>query len=262
MFAVLFFLPVVAADKELKSVKIYRINNPGEGLLGNDKDTDLSVMFMRGKTKFQYLILSTTSVKQELDYISAKFLVNLDGALKFVSGKLYDNGQLVYQDAGKEVRLDVASVNEKGEGEYNRALYSFRIADENDHKNFLIESWAKDLIATEGEWVKIEKGNPVIVRTTYKQAIAGRADIFSYEINNAAPKARELKPAESPYTVTGDYGSVIISGAAGKKVVVSNPFGNIIANRTAASNTITIPAPTGIVMVSIDGQPGIKAIVK
>jgi len=256
----------VDAKKDLTSVKIYRINNPAEELLGKDKNTDLSVMFARGKRMHQYLILSTSSVKQEMDYLSAKFLVNRDGRLTFIDGRLYGDSLLVYRSAGKEEQVDIKTVNTSGEGEHSPALFSFRLADETGSGTFLIESWAKGFGGHEGEWIKVKDGSPVAVKTTYNNAIAGNADIFSYELNRSiATKDTNVMEQElggNAVSISGDYGSLIIQGAGGKKVIVMNSNGTVIANETASSNAIKLPAPSGIVMVSIDGQPAMKTVVK
>ena len=57
-------------------------------------------------------------------------------------------------------------------------------------------------------------------------------------------------------------GAVEIAGAAGKKVVITNILGQVVANAVINSDNATIAAPAGVVVVSIEGEEAVKAIVK
>ena len=50
--------------------------------------------------------------------------------------------------------------------------------------------------------------------------------------------------------------------AAGKKVVVNNVLGQTIANTVMTSDNVTIAAPQGVVVVAVEGEEAVKAIVK
>lgn len=251
--------------KEVKSVRIYKADNPNVTLVNNDKSENLSVLYTRGEKMFQYLIIADGSIKQELDYTSARFLVNINNSLTFVDGKLYGDSVLVYRQAGKEERIDIKTVNAMGEGTYNPALFSFRLTGDGD-EGFLIESWATRIGGSEGEWVKIKDGVPVVVKTTYSAALAGEADVFYSEMNRSVTTksfdTTGQETAENPVSIVGDYGFVTVTGAQGKQIVVRNSAGQVIANRTAASGSVKINAPSGVALVSVDGQPVVKTLVK
>ena len=57
-------------------------------------------------------------------------------------------------------------------------------------------------------------------------------------------------------------GAIQIIGAQGKKVVVSNILGQVIANTVISSSDATIAVPAGIVVVAVEGEEAVKAIVK
>ena len=57
-------------------------------------------------------------------------------------------------------------------------------------------------------------------------------------------------------------GAVIVKGAEGKKVVISNLLGQTIANTVVTSSEATISAPAGVVVVAVEGEAAVKAIVK
>ena len=49
---------------------------------------------------------------------------------------------------------------------------------------------------------------------------------------------------------------------AGKKVVIANILGQTVANTIIASDNATIAAPAGVVVVKVEGEAAVKAIVK
>ena len=53
-----------------------------------------------------------------------------------------------------------------------------------------------------------------------------------------------------------------IAGAQGKKVVISNILGQVVANTVVSSDNATIAAPQGIIVVAVEGEEAVKAIVK
>ena len=60
--------------------------------------------------------------------------------------------------------------------------------------------------------------------------------------------------ATSEVTVIAGEGNVTIAGAAGKKVVVSNILGLVVANTVITSDNATIAAPAGVVVVAVEGE--------
>ena len=66
----------------------------------------------------------------------------------------------------------------------------------------------------------------------------------------------------SNVTVVAGKGQLTIAGAAGKKVVISNVLGQTVANTVIASDNATIAAPAGVVVVAVEGEEAVKAIVK
>lgn len=66
----------------------------------------------------------------------------------------------------------------------------------------------------------------------------------------------------SEVTVIAGEGNVTIAGAAGKKVVVSNILGQVVANTVITSDNATIAAPAGVVVVAVEGEEAVKAIIK
>ena len=77
----------------------------------------------------------------------------------------------------------------------------------------------------------------------------------------SAPTANEGIEVSGVKVIAGN-GQITIMGAAGKKVVVSNILGKVVANQTITTDNATIAVPAGIVAVAVEGEAAVKAIVK
>ena len=87
-----------------------------------------------------------------------------------------------------------------------------------------------------------------------------KAEIFV--INRASTPTANEGVEVSEVTVIAGEGNVTIAGAAGKKVVVSNILGQVVANTVITSDNATIAAPAGVVVVAVEGEEAVKAIIK
>lgn len=77
----------------------------------------------------------------------------------------------------------------------------------------------------------------------------------------AAPTANEGIEVSGVKVIAGN-GQITIMGAAGKKVVVSNILGKVVASQTITSDNATIAVPAGIIALAVEGEAAVKAIVK
>ncbi|MCC8133114.1 MAG: DUF6383 domain-containing protein, partial [Tannerellaceae bacterium] len=68
--------------------------------------------------------------------------------------------------------------------------------------------------------------------------------------------------AETSVVVIAGQGSVTVKNAAGKKVSINNILGQTVANTVVTSDNATIAVPAGVVVVSVEGEAAVKAIVK
>ena len=68
--------------------------------------------------------------------------------------------------------------------------------------------------------------------------------------------------ATSEVTVIALQGAVRVANAEGKKVVITNILGQTVANTVITSSDATISAPQGVVVVAVEGEEAVKAIVK
>ena len=82
-----------------------------------------------------------------------------------------------------------------------------------------------------------------------------------FEISETDIPTSNESVAASEVSVVAVNGAIIVKGAAGKVVTVANILGQTIANQVAASDNVTIAAPAGIAVVTVDGE-ATKVVVK
>ena len=141
---------------------------------------------------------------------------------------------------------------------------------EGSDNSFLIESSSFDAqpIAPENAgWVKMQNGCLTITKapSLFKDTKTGAdgALIFNVEKMGADNMVTDAATVTaSDFSVIAGEGQVTINGAAGKKVVVSNILGQTVANTVLTSDNATIAAPAGVVVVAVEGEAAVKAIVK
>ena len=87
------------------------------------------------------------------------------------------------------------------------------------------------------------------------------AERFNIVKTDKTPTANDAINA-SEVSVIATNGAIIVKGAAGKNVIISNVLGQTIANTVLSSDEATIAAPKGYVTVAVEGEKAVKAIVK
>lgn len=156
-------------------------------------------------------------------------------------------------------------------------LFSLRkITD--DGEDFLLETnldGVSGIGSFKGAWVKIENGVPVLAKS--KEEVGGSHDGDEAKVDELVKQAQvfSLKDAEgeiatdnesisstSEVSVIAAKGSVRVLNATGKSVKITNLLGQTVAETIATSNDVEVNAPTGIVVVAVEGETAVKAIVK
>ena len=199
-----------------------------------------------------------TNLKIDEDLDKANLWENYYSRLGFLKGYI-TNDTLFINDNDVKYNVPVAKNN------HDATKFAFRLVDEGDEQNFLIESesWGeKDNIEgaffggkrpfENGGWIKIQNTVPVVVKTGYEDAVAS-GDLFNVD-TNYTPTANEEISANAAVSVVATDGAVIVKGAEGKNVIVSTILGKVVANEVLNSDNETIAAPAGIVVVSVDGE--------
>ena len=207
------------------------------------------------------------------DHRVGAYLVGLADSTETVEQAMYQgNVRLAFVDAthvGDSLIIDnskfsgdkklakndtLSFVNANGTQRENVATFSFRLVDPaSTEGDFYIETAPN----TEGkvQYVRIHNSVPVLVDKLEEAATFNIAQTDEQATDNEEITASEVK-------VIAGAGQITINGAAGKKVVVSNILGQVVANTVITSDNATIAAPQGIVVVAVEGEEAVKAIVK
>ena len=101
--------------------------------------------------------------------------------------------------------------------------------------------------------------NGVLVMGGEKDALV--VNVLDVTPEDEAATGNETINAEGVKVIAAN-GGVQIIGAQGKKVVITNILGQTVANTVLSSDNATIAAPAGVVVVAVEGEEAVKAIVK
>ena len=146
----------------------------------------------------------------------------------------------------KEAKNDTIDLSKNG---FNNAAVQFRLTKNDDQTaEFYIET-------QHNEFVRLINGVAVLTNDI------ADAERFNIAKTDDKPVANEgINTSE--VSVVATNGAVIVKGAAGKTVTISNVLGQKIANTVLSSDEAAISAPAGIVVVAVEGEAVVKAIVK
>ena len=155
--------------------------------------------------------------------------------------------------------------------DYANYKFMFRLVDDQDARDFIIESHDGAFgldnntysAADNKEYraIKVQNGVPVIARLASAAEGILNAERWNIDNRRTDPTANEGIATEG-ISVVAANGAVVVKGAEGKNVVITNVLGQQVANTVASSNEVTISAPAGIVVVAVEGEAAVKAIVK
>ena len=163
--------------------------------------------------------------------------------------------------------------------EHKNYTWSFRYVTPNDalsattetpQNSFLFESnnYDNEEIAPENAaWLKIQNGCVVLTddKSTFSNAKTGGDGALVFNVVNKADDELATDNetiATSEVAVIAGEGQVRIANAAGKKVVITNILGQTVANTVITSDNAVIAAPQGVIVVAVEGEEAVKAIVK
>ncbi|MCD8267163.1 MAG: DUF6383 domain-containing protein [Parabacteroides sp.] len=161
-----------------------------------------------------------------------------------------------------------SDVIDLGTSDFNVAKFAFQYINPIDHESdgsFKIQTGYykyEDYIAT-GKQPKVfndgylKNINGVVVVAKGYEA----GDKFDLAAEQSNPTANEGVNATTFSVATID-GAVVISGAEGKNVTITNVLGQTITSTVIASSEATISVPASIVVVAVEGEAAVKAIVK
>ena len=220
------------------------------------------------QVRASYLVTLSDSVAAYTDKtIKDKFMYEnrTYTRLAFVDAKHIGDTLVIFRN-GKPSTAKADSIflgnNNHNKDNSKNPVFALRLVN-TDACDFLIETVGDHKIPSEGKggWVAVKNGVPVVARiATYNDAIRD-AEIFNIESTDEFATSTDAIEA-GEVSVIATEGAVIVKGAAGKNVVITNVLGQTIANTIANSSEATISAPAGVVVVAVEGEAAVKAIVK
>lgn len=213
---------------------------------------DTLIVFRRGE-------FPRTS-ENALDYLKA---------MEWARTAVYDAKKAIYGVADSVFVMNVKDRNvEAGKTPVqDDANYKFAYRLVNDDKrDFIIESHdgVADNVSNPAKTykaVKIQNGVPVIAQYATANEGTLNAEWFNLDDRRSTPTANDAISA-TEVSIVAANGTVTIKGAAGKSVAITNVLGKALVNTVLASDSETIEVPAGMVVVSVEGEEAVKAIVK
>ena len=228
------------------------------------------------------------------DTTYGRFLVNLvDTAyIAYTKGAIHTNKYINVGEAGENFaklgfvygfrtgdKLYITDKNYKKSGKtsdvidlstsaFNTAKFAFQYINPINHESdgsFKIQTGYYDYDAYVANGKRPDVSNNGYLKNINGVVVVAKGyeagDKFDLAAEHSNPVANEGINA-SGVSVIATEGAVIIKGAEGKKVTISNVLGQTIANTVVASSEATISAPQGVVVVAVEGEAAVKAIVK
>ncbi|WP_455639076.1 DUF6383 domain-containing protein [Parabacteroides sp.] len=220
------------------------------------------------------------------NYVRGRFLINLmDTANVYESKQLHSKNPYIDKNEAGEYLAKLAFVDgyhlndtlfiQRGNGEYvkldmstpdfNIAKFAFHYVDypagtfkiQTLRKNWKSGDLDRDDVNYQDGYLKWINGT-VVVANGFAQG-----DVFDMdEDETRIPTANEGINGTSTFSVAAIDGAVVVKGAEGKEVVISNLLGQPVASTVITSSEATISVPTGVVIVAVEGEAAVKAIVK
>ncbi len=217
------------------------------------------------------------------DTTTGRFLVNLmDSANVYAETHLHDNKFINEEDGEQWAKLGFVEGYHTHDTLYLKrpnGTYNVLPMDRSDYSHSIAKFAFRYVDQEAGSYV-IETGRKAYnengdyaeeVGTGYLKWLNGlvvvvsdieQAEVFNMnEDETRTPTANEGVTASEVSVIAKD-GAVIISGAQGKKVTISNVLGQTVANTVISSDKAEIAAPAGVVVVAVEGEAAVKAIVK
>ena len=217
------------------------------------------------------------------DGVAGEYLLVLKGGLKLkdLASKWNVIDPVLVEKAIEDELIDVNVLD----GTHKNYAFSLRYTDD-EHQNVLLESAGVDKVNGEyvptgsigtfkdASWMNVINGVPVLAQkynfngshneigsNTSMSQLINQAQVINLTNGEEVATGNE-EVAVSEVSVVAVNGSIIVKGAAGKTVAISNILGQTIVNTVIASDNETIAVPAGIVVVAVEGEEAVKAIVK
>ena len=210
-----------------------------KGMNKGTKAADTDRLFMYFAQDSANYFVEKEGVKNPYEWSNGK------AKIIFKAATLANADTLVTTANGKTINVAIAADVNGTQGGLNNFRFQIFKADD-----------------AEDAYVVRNAGGQYLVSIANQLQLGDKKDALKlYAEEGMSPVANDAINVSSISVISGN-GAIIVKGAQGKKVVVSNVLGQTIANTVLSSDNATISAPAGIVVVAVEGEAAVKAIVK
>ncbi|WP_293671817.1 DUF6383 domain-containing protein [uncultured Parabacteroides sp.] len=209
-----------------------------------------------------YLTVASADSIDKSDDLAKLYTLDGKNRLYFRTASRYDVDSLIVSNFDEKAGVMAPdTVCAGGDGKINKATGTVRLPGIENFK-FIFES----IDGTKNYHMKTANNDYVVsinglLVAISENSIEDNAKMVAtlnapdYATSNEGVAVSEVK-------VIAANGGVQVVGAAGKKVVITNILGQTVANTIITSDNATIAAPAGVVVVAVEGEEAVKAIVK
>lgn len=222
-----------------------------------------------------YVTAANAATPNAFDLTSGEYLFILKNVtLKELTDQWGVIDPVLFKEAIQKGDIETRTLD----GTHKNYAFSLRYTDD-EHQDVLLESQGSEGNAeigtfSEASWVQVMDGVPVLAQkenlngdhtaidgtSTLSQLVA-QAQIFNLDATNEI--ATGIDPVEvSSVKISVADGKVVINGASGKKVSIYNVLGQPVAQTVATSDNAVITVPAGLIVISVEGEKSIKAVVE
>ena len=215
----------------------------GEDLLEHPNATHVCDHWMTNDTvigKYLFVMEDSLASKKNAATYKYSYAGNTYTRLFFVDAKRTKDQIIVLKNDGKEGDKFAETDLKK-----NRALFAFEVNPANEEEYAIYNP-------STGKYVAYLNGNVVM---------KAEPSYYTRSMKATGQDVTANEAVAAEVSVVAAQGAIIVKGAAGKVVTVANILGQTIANQVAASDNVTIAAPAGIAVVTVDGE-ATKVVVK
>ncbi|WP_455641224.1 DUF6383 domain-containing protein [Parabacteroides sp.] len=214
-----------------------------------DVEKNIPSFYIANEGKFMYFAKDSAETYRLTNWEKYAF-TNTNGErasrIIFKAAELNEDGetlQTIVDGQSKTVAMKAVATEGILGGLYN---FQFSVVDSQDGDDtYVIQATNGYVVSVNGQFT-----------LTSKRDAATR-----FEVETTHTVANENIEASSISVATAN-GAIIVKGAEGKNVVITNVLGQQVANTFVTSSEATIAAPAGVVFVAVEGEAAVKAIVK
>jgi hypothetical protein len=213
-----------------------------------------SLYILKGQDPSTFDAQCNTSDGKPLNILSKRKLINAQRA-GLIDIEPLDNNR--HKDYVFSMRFKNRQIGK--DGQPTGADKSFYIESETTNRDTVN---GRTIAPMEGGWISYPDEVPAISRGSFGSPLVGAFpyDVMKAETDDVAQATSNDEVAT--VKVIGGTDRVSILNAANKRVVISNILGQTVANTVLTGDNVTVAAPKGVIVVAVEGEETVKAVVK